>query len=664
MTRPFAIPLPPSAHDQRAERPDKVNTRLENLGNQLYGGIRRFFSGRRGIQAAVARIEGLSEQFVESSDKELSDIRAKVREDLLRDGFTDSAVAASFALIRETSRRILGLYHYPCQLFGGIAMLQGKVAEMDTGEGKTLTATLAAATAAMARIPVHVVSVNDYLTGRDAETMGPLYRALGLEVGCVTHNMKPDEKRHAYSRDITYVTNKELVFDYLRDRLTLGDRTDVRLLRAEYLHSRSQRSDRLLIRGLYFGIVDEADSILIDEARTPLIISGTAGEEDEKEFLRQALDIAATLEEGDDFLLDRQRKSLRVTEQGRKQIETKAAGLGPMWNGLVRRESTVFKALQAQYMFHLDENYLVRDGKIQIIDEFTGRVMEGRSWEQGLHQMIEMKEGCDLTSRRETLAKISYQRFFRRYLHLSGMTGTAREVAGELWNVYNLQTLKIPPNKPPRRKHLPDKVFAHEVGKWQAVSTRILAIHEEGRPVLVGTRSVKASEKLAGIMREHGLAYELLNAKQDAEEAAIIQKAGEVGAVTIATNMAGRGTDIKLTEEVQNLGGLHVISTERHEAARIDRQLAGRSGRQGDPGSYEALLSFDDMLFTGQRGRLLAKVGRMIPAPHKGLGGVLSRWLLNRAQKRLEKYHDKMRKELFKQDQAQGSLLSFSGNLE
>ena len=637
MSRPFSTPLPPSAHDQRVERPDRVNTRLENIGNQLYGSFKRLFSGRRGLLATVARIEGFSGKFEKSSDHELNDMLVKVREELLRDGFTDHAVATSFALIRETSRRILGLYHFPCQLFGGLAMLHGKIAEMDTGEGKTLTATLAAATAALARIPVHVVSVNDYLTARDAETMGPLYRALGLEVGCVTHNMQPPEKRYAYSRDITYVTNKELVFDYLRDRLTLGERTDARLLRAEYLHSRSHRSDRLLIRGLYFGIVDEADSILIDEARTPLIISGTGGEEDEKEFLRQALEIAATLEEGDDFRLDRQRKSLRVTEQGRKRIETKASGLGPLWNGLVRRESTVFKALQAQHMFHLDENYIVRDGKVQIIDEFTGRVMEGRSWEQGLHQMIEMKEGCDLTSRRETLAKISYQRFFRRYLHLSGMTGTAREVAAELWNVYNLQTIKIPPNKPPRRTHFPDRVYACEAEKWQAVSERIMAIHEEGRPVLVGTRSVKASEKLAAIMREHKLVHEVLNAKQDAEEAAIVKKAGEAGAVTIATNMAGRGTDIKLGDGVGHLGGLHVIATERHEAARIDRQLAGRAGRQGDPGSYEALLSFDDMLFAGQRGKLLARIGRMIPSPHKGVGGIVSRWLVNRAQKRLEK---------------------------
>jgi preprotein translocase subunit SecA len=278
--------------------------------------------------------------------------------------------------------------------------------------------------------------------------------------------------------------------------------------------------------------------------------------------------------------------------------------------------------------------------------------------------MIELKEGCELTSRRETLAKISYQRFFRRYLHLSGMTGTAREVAGELWTVYNLHTLKIPSNKPLQRKHFPDRVFACEDDKWQAVTKRIKDLHAQGRPVLVGTRSVKASEKLSAYIAESGVVHRVLNAKQDAEEAEIIKNAGEINAVTIATNMAGRGTDIKLTPEVQELGGLHVISTERHEAARIDRQLEGRAGRQGDPGSYEALLSFDDMLFTGKRGKLLARVGRVIPASKGRTGAVLSRWLVNKAQKRIERYHDKMRKELFKQDQAQGSLLSFSGHLE
>ncbi|PHR29381.1 MAG: prepilin peptidase [Desulfotalea sp.] len=664
MKTPFSTPMPPVCHDQRVEKTDRINSRFEEFSHQLSGRLCRVFSGRRSIQTIVARIEALAAEFRNYSQDELDEKRAALREDLLEKGFIDPVIATSFALIRETSSRVMGMSHFPCQLFGGLAMLYGKVAEMDTGEGKTLTATLAAATAALASIPVHVVSVNDYLTARDAEVMEPLYRALGLRVGCVTHNMQPEEKRSAYGCDITYVTNKELVFDYLRDRLTLGDRTDARLLRAEYLHAKEHRSDRLMIRGLYFGIIDEADSILIDEARTPLIISGNGGEDEEKEFLGQALEVARELEEKKDFRIDRQLKDLRVTESGREKIESMALELGPLWNGLVRRESTIHKALQALHLFHLDENYIVRDGEIQIIDEFTGRVMEGRSWEQGLHQLIELKEGCELSSRRETLAKISYQRFFRRYLHLSGMTGTAREVAGELWTVYNLPTLKIPSNRPRRRKHLPDVVFSCEDDKWRAITKRIEVLHAQGCPVLVGTRSVKASEKLSNYIVESGVPHRVLNAKQDSEEAEIIQNAGEVGAVTIATNMAGRGTDIKISLQGQELNGLHVISTERHEAARIDRQLAGRAGRQGDPGSYEAILSFDDMLFTGRRGRLMARIGRLIPHSDRGLGAVLSRWLVNRAQKRIERYHDKMRKELFRQDQAQGSLLSFSGHLE
>jgi len=661
---PFAAPLPPSLYDQRVELPDRVESRLEVIGSRFSGAMHRIFTGQAELRATVALIEAESRKLRDCTQAALDNMVRELRKALLQKGFTRDIVAASFALIRETSFRILGMYHYPCQLFGGLALLNGKIAEMDTGEGKTLTATLPVATAAMARIPVHVVSVNDYLTARDAELMTPLYQALGLRVGCVTHNLQPAAKRVAYGCDITYVTNKELVFDYLRDRLTLSDRVESNLLRAEYLHSKVQRSHHLLIRGLYYAVVDEADSILVDEARTPLIISGTAGGDEEKTFLQQALAIAGRLSEGRDFRIDGQRRTVHLTAKGRAEIEVEASGLGPLWNGLVRRESTVYKALQALHLFRKDEHYLVRDGKVLIVDEFTGRVMDGRSWEQGLHQMIEMKENCELTSRRETLAKISYQRFFRRYLYLAGMTGTAREVAGELWNVYGLSTLKIPTNKPSRRRHFADRIFRTETEKWAAVTDRILQMHTLGRPVLVGTRSVKDSEKLSALIRARGVEHLVLNAKQDAAEAEIVKLAGAPGAVTIATNMAGRGTDIKLVDNVAALGGLHVIASERHEAGRIDRQLAGRTGRQGDPGSYEALLSFDDMLFVGRTGKLLAGVGRLIATPHRGLGVVLARLLVNAAQRRLENYHGKMRKELFKQDQAQGNLLSFSGKLE
>lgn len=664
MNQPFAKPPPPATHELRPELPDKVNTRLENLGHKGHGYVRSVFSGETRIKVMVSKIEALGKKYSSMTDGELDQEVVNLKKDLITHGLIPSLVTMSFALIREKSARILSMRHYPSQLEGGLVILQGMVAEMETGEGKTLTATLAAATAALAAIPVHVISVNDYLTARDAENMGPLYRSLGIQVGCVTHGMQPAEKRVIYSSDITYVTNKELVFDYLRDRLTQGNRTDPMLLQAEYLHSKQPSSKRLILRGLHFGIVDEADSILIDEARTPLIISGSAGEGDEQQFLTQALNLASGLVEKDDFTINKAQRQIRFTEAGRKKIETEAKKLGPLWSGLVRRESTVHKALMAQHFFHRDEQYLIRDGKIQIIDEFTGRVMEDRSWEQGLHQLIELKENCELTERRETLAKISYQRFFRRYLHLAGMTGTAREVSGELWTVYNLLTLKISTHRPLQRKKMKDRVFATEEAKWQATIERIQELHSKGQPVLIGTRSVSASERLSELAQRANLPHHVLNAKQDAEEAEIISKAGAYKAITIATNMAGRGTDIKLEQGIQELGGLHVIATERHEAARIDRQLAGRAGRQGDPGSYEALLSFDDLLLEGKRGGPVARMAKWAPRSTSGLAAVLARWAIHRAQKSIERYHARVRKDLFRQDQAQGSLLSFSGRLE
>ncbi|MCK4502056.1 MAG: prepilin peptidase, partial [Desulfuromonadales bacterium] len=468
----------------------------------------------------------------------------------------------------------------------------------------------------------------------------------------------------AYSCDITYATNKELVFDYLRDRLTLAERVDPLLLKAEYLHTEDQRSKRVLMRGLHFAIVDEADSILIDEARTPLIISGGTGGDEEQQFLQQALDLATRLDQGDDYLLDADRQQVNLTEVGKQRIEREIESFGPLWNGLVRRESTLHQALTAIHFFHRDEQFLIREGKVQIIDEFTGRVMADRSWEQGLHQLIELKEGCELTQRRETLAKISYQRFFRRYLQLSGMTGTAREVAGELWSVYHLPTLRVPTHRPVIRQIMIDQVFSDQQQKWQAVVECISVLHQQGRPVLIGTRSVAASEQLSELVTAAGLQHQVLNAKQDAAEAEIIAAAGLAGSITIATNMAGRGTDIMLGDGVRELGGLHVIATERHEAARIDRQLAGRCGRQGDRGSYQALLSFEDLLLEGNRGGVLVQTLKSVADRVSCIAPILSRWAICLAQWQVEKHHAKVRQELFKRDQAQGGLLSFTGRLE
>lgn len=655
---------PPATHDWRPERKDNVTKPLESMIHQLHGRGRKLFGSRRRWKSMVADIDSREGFFMALSTGSIQQELVALRQRLHDEGLTRAGSVESFALIREMSRRVLDMRHYGSQLEGGLVMLQGMVAEMETGEGKTLTATLTAATVALSGMPVHVISVNDYLTERDAAAMKPLYQALGLNVGCVVHGQTPEQRREAYLADITYATNKELVFDYLRDRLTLAERLDPLLLHSESLHGRSHRTKHLLLRGLHFAIVDEADSILIDEARTPLILSGGQGGDEERRFLEQALSLARQLIAGDDFIIDQARRQLRLSESGRARVESEAQKLGSLWNGLVRRESTIQQALTALHFFHRDEQYLLRDGKVQIVDEFTGRVMEDRSWEQGLHQMIELKEGCELTQRREALAKISYQRFFRRYLNLAGMTGTAREVAAEFWSVYHLETRRVATHRPVIRKELPGRIYPDCDKKWQQVVSRIIQVHDQGQPVLVGTRSVATSEYLSSLVKQSGLAHQVLNAKQDAEEANIVSRAGEAGSITIATNMAGRGTDIGLGTTVKEKGGMHVIITERHEAARIDRQLAGRCGRQGDPGSFEAILSFDDFLFEGRTKGPLLRLVQRLTGFNSGIAQYLGRWMTNRLQRQVERYHARIRKELFRQDQAQGSLLSFSGRLE
>ena len=573
-------------------------------------------------------------------------------------------MAHAFALIREVASRTLGLRHFDTQLMGGRVLLKGRVAEMETGEGKTLCATLAAGTAALAGVPVHVITVNDYLTGRDAASMKPLYRALGLTVGCSVHGMSAEAKRAAYACDVCYCTNKEIVFDYLRDWIALEGRQRPVRLQAEYLYGNGARVQQLLLRGLHFAIVDEADSVLIDEARTPLIISRATGSDKERAFMEQAMALAEKLTPGLDYTVEDLSRKVKLTERCRHRIRALAGTMGPLWTGDVRREEIINLALTARHLFVRDEHYLVQDGKIQIIDEFTGRAMPDRSYAQGLHQLIEIKEGCDMTQAPETQARISYQRFFKRYLHLAGMTGTAREVKRELWFVYGLWVERIPTCRKMQRTACPDRIFPTEEKKWQAIAAKIQKLHRTGRPVLVGTRSVAASEKAARLLAERDIPFRLLNAKQDQEEAAIIAQAGEAGRITIATNMAGRGTDIKLGAGVVEKQGLHVILTERHEARRIDRQLAGRCGRLGDPGSYGAILSIADPILDGGRGGFAAWIAkRIVPS-----GSALWVWLVGcaifRAQKKVERLHAQTRKILLKADERRGNMLSFSGRSE
>jgi len=420
--------------------------------------------------------------------------------------------------------------------------------------------------------------------------------------------MTPEERRAAYACDITYCTNKQLVFDYLKDRLMLGQESRSLHLQVEGLHAEFPRTRRLLLRGLCFVIVDEADSVLVDEARTPLIISNVSDSSQEKQLYGEAVAMARQLASGLDFAIRPREREVDLTERGKRRAAELAEPYGGVWIGPRRREELVRRALSALYLFQRDKQYIVRGDKVQIVDEYTGRVMADRSWERGLHQMIEAKEGCPITGQQETLARISYQRYFRRYLRIAGMTGTAREVARELWAVYRLPVVSIPTNRPVRRRRLPDEVYATAEAKWAAIVEKLRALHAAGRPVLVGTRSVQASERLSELLKAVGLPHQVLNARQDQEEAEVIANAGSRGRITVATNMAGRGTDIRLGPEVAALGGLHVLATERHDARRIDRQLFGRGGRQGDPGSFQVIASVEDEIvhdvFHGHAARL------------------------------------------------------------
>jgi preprotein translocase subunit SecA len=620
------------------------------IAAQYFGG--RLKSDRRSLWRIVDAVRWYERPLASG---ELAQAAAALRPRLRRAGFTEDLAAEAFALVRAAAQATIGMRHFDVQLVGGLALLHGMVAEMETGEGKTLTATLAAATAALAGRAVHVVTVNDYLARRDADHLRPLYEALGLTVGCVVHGMEPRARRAAYQCDVTYCSNKEITFDYLRDRLVLGGRPRAIAQRLETLAGEA-RGERLLLRGLQFAIVDEADSVLVDEARTPLILSAAVSASEEETIYRQALALAMALERADYAIEDR---SVELSARGRERLRGLAAPLGGVWSGPRRSERLVVQALTALKLFEADKHYVVRDGKVQIVDEFTGRLMPDRSWEQGLHQLIEIKEQCEVTGRRETLARISYQRFFRRYMHLSGMTGTASEVAGELWAVYRLRVARVPTNRPVRRRLLPDRVYARQAEKWAAIVQAIRQRHARGQPVLVGTRSVAASEKLARLLDDAGLAYQLLNARQDADEAAIVAQAGERGRITVATNMAGRGTDIKLGAGVAELGGLHVICTERHDSGRVDRQLFGRCGRQGDAGTCEAIVSAEDELVAAYAPLAAGTLARLAVLP-RSLGSALF-WF---AQRGTEAAHSRARRALLNMDDTLGDMLAFSGRGE
>ena len=638
----------------RAERPVSAPGALE----RAWHGLRASLGGPSSVRRWVLRcrlpvIHWHARQLSRLDDTALDAQAGLLRQALRRRGVVGWLWPRAFALVREVARRELGMAHHDVQLLGGMVLLKGQVAEMQTGEGKTLTATLPAATAALAGIPVHIITVNDYLASRDADKMGPVYARLGLSVASVVHGMTPAERRRAYSADVVYCTNKELVFDYLRDTQELGTRRHPLSAHAARLQGRLT-SHRLLLRGLHFAIVDEADSVLMDEARTPLILSGPAGEGVlDIALVDEAIAMAKRFVEDEHFV--REQGQLLLTDSGKRYLESQVERLSRQsmaghWQGRSRQQWLIQQALLAQHHFQRDVHYLVRDGKVLIIDEHTGRVMEDRRWEKGLQQMIERREGCEPSDPNITLARLTYQRFFRRYRHLSGMTGTAREVRRELWTTYRQRVVTVPPHRPGRRRLGKVMRCDTKAAKWEWICQRLPSLVAQGRAVLVTTVSLADAEALSARLKANDIAHRILSARQDADEAAVVAAAGAPGAVTLATSMAGRGTDIPLDPVTRGAGGLHVILAGHHDAARIDRQIMGRCARQGDPGSVEWVLSEEDELLTELDGW------------QRRLGRLATR--LRRAQQTRERRHARERARLLEADWREDDQLGFSGRGE
>ena len=642
--------MPRSAVAPYAERLHVVPGGFDLGVSQIWGN----WNARRivGVLGFARQVQSIAASMSGLSDIALLAGAAAARPGLLRDATT--SLPRIFAMVHVAVERHLGLRYYPVQLAGGRALTGRRVVEMATGEGKTITAILPAVAAALAGSPVHIVTVNDYLAERDANNLRPIYAALGLTVGLVKQGDEPDARRRAYAADVTYVTNKELTFDYLKDRIaTSATRGDARHKVAS-LFGASRGG--LLLRGLHFAIIDEADSVLIDEARTPLIISADRPNPGLSEMARRALDIGRSLKPRDDYVIDTASHTLLLTNAGRDLIGQRGADFEGLFRARHAREQFITQALTALHLLERDKNYIIADGKIQIVDEYTGRVMPDRSWEQGLHQLVEAKENLELTGERETLARITYQRFFNRYLRLSGMTGTAREVAGELRAVYNLRTVRLPPHRKLARRDHGGALVPNAAAKWTEVATRAKRFLHTGRPLLIGTQSVEASESLSAELTAHGLPHVVLNARQDADEAEVVAQAGQPRRITVATNMAGRGTDITLATGIAEAGGLHVILTGYHDSKRIDRQLFGRAGRQGDPGSFESVVALDDELFQRYAPKLAAMIGK------RGWMPRLARAVLRRqAQSAASRRHRQQRREQVLQDERFDQGMGFSG---
>ncbi len=605
----------------------------------------------RRIQPILNQILAYDEEMQALSDEELKAKTPYFKERLAAGETLDDIMPEAFATVREAAWRVLGEKHYPVQLEGGIILHQGRIAEMRTGEGKTLTSTLPVYLNALEGKGVHVVTVNDYLAARDAEWMGQVHRFLGLSVGCILNQMPNDERRKAYECDITYGTNNEFGFDYLRDNMVVY-------------------KEQMVQRGLHYAIIDEVDSVLIDEARTPLIISGRSGKS--TSLYKQADLLASRMKKGrvigdtskiaqimqeevqeeGDFLVDEKDKSCQLTAEGVRKAEEyfRIANLGDPENAEIAHH--IRQALKARYLMARDKDYVVKEGQIVIVDEFTGRLMPGRRYSDGLHQAIEAKENVEVKRESKTLATITFQNFFNKYEKKAGMTGTAKTEENEFEAIYSMDVVEIPTNKPVIREDLPDIVYRTKKEKYSAAIRDIVDCYHRGQPVLVGTITIEDSELLSRQLKREGVPHNVLNAKFHEREAAIVAEAGQRGAVTIATNMAGRGTDIKLGEGVPELGGLRIIGTERHESRRIDNQLRGRSGRQGDPGQSQFYVSMEDDLMRIFGGDRMQNVLATFQWPEdEPIIDKMFTGAIERAQKRVEENNFGIRKHLLDYDQ-------------
>ncbi len=603
------------------------------------------------IQPKLDKILSLQSTMAAMSEEELKGQTEKFKNRLAQGETLDDLLPEAFATVREAAKRELGMEHFPVQLIGGIVLHQGRIAEMRTGEGKTLVSTCPAYLNALTGNGVHVVTVNDYLAKRDSEWMGRVHRYLGLTVGTVLNEMSTEERQAAYACDITYVTNNELGFDYLRDNMAIY---------------KSQQ----VLRGLNYCIIDEVDSVLIDEARTPLIISGQSGKstklyelcdilaqqlergEESAEFSKINAILGEEIEETGDFIVNEKEKTVNLTQQGVEKVEKyfHIQNLADAEN--LEIQHNIILALRAHNLMFRDKDYVVKDDEVLIVDEFTGRIMNGRRYSDGLHQAIEAKEHVQVKRESRTLATITFQNFFNKFKKKAGMTGTAQTEEKEFRNIYSMDVIQIPTNRPVQRIDLDDAVYKSKKEKFKAVVDEIEAIHETGAPVLVGTIAIETSELLSSMLRKRGIKHNVLNAKFHEQEAAIVAEAGVHGAVTIATNMAGRGTDIKLDDEAKAAGGLHIVGTERHESRRIDNQLRGRAGRQGDPGQSQFFISLEDDLMRLFGSERLMGMFEALGVPdgeqihHKMLSNAIAK-----AQEKIELNNYGIRENLLKYDE-------------